>query len=189
MVNGNKKPVVRRRTIKTRVTHKNDQVLKEKEVRVVYNDGDTHLVKFEKALQMAEEAGYDLVVVAEEANPPVVKIMDFGKELYRQAKAEKKNKQNAVKNKEVKFSPHIEDNDYKVKIDHIKKFLDKKMRVKVSMYFRGRDMAHKELGIEVLNRVVEDVEGVGKVDVPIKSSGRNCFLTLVPEQVMKNDGI
>jgi translation initiation factor IF-3 len=132
-------------------------------------------------LQLAECDGLDLVVVAEASVPPVVKPMDFNKEKYRQAKSTKKGKKTVVKNKEVKFSPHIEENDYRVKLDRIKKFLDKKMRVKVSVYFKGRQITHKDSGIEVLNRVIKEVEGVGKVDSPVKANGRNVFMVLIAD--------
>ena len=172
--------------INTRVVKRNDQALKGKQVRVVNASGDAKVVDFNKAIQMAENAGLDLVAVAENSNPPVVRMMDYGKEQYRQAKAEKKNKQQVTKNKEVKFTACIEDHDYNVKVNQIKKFLDKKMRVRVTIFFKGREMSRsesqrKESGQEIFDRVIADVEGLGKVDVPPKISGRNMFMTLVHE--------
>jgi len=119
--------------------------------------------------------------VSEDSDPPVLKVMDYGKEQYKKAKAEKKNKQSSNKTKEVKFSPSIEKNDYNVKIGQIEKFLKKNMKVKVSLFFKGRQITHQDQGLEVLNQIVSDVAEFGKVDVPIKSGGRSLFLVLAPE--------
>jgi translation initiation factor IF-3 len=117
-------------------------------------------------MQLAEEAGLDLVEISPNASPPVVKIMDFGKFKYEQQKreSEARKKQKIIEIKEVKFRPNTDTNDYEVKMRNVFKFLENGDKVKVTLRFRGREMAHQNLGRELLERVAEDTKEYGKVE-------------------------
>jgi translation initiation factor IF-3 len=140
------------------------------------------IVSLDEARQRAEEAGLDLVEVAPEARPPVCKLMDYGKYRYEeQRKArEARKKQHTVSVKEVKFRPGIEDHDYDFKTRHVRRFLEDGDKVKVTMMFRGRQVAHPELGLEVLERIVADVEDVGKIESQPTREGRTMNMVLAP---------
>ena len=134
------------------------------------------------ALKFAQVAGLDLVEVAPQAVPPVCRIMDFGKYRYEQTKQEKeaKKKQHAIKNKEIKYRPTIEDHDYQTKMKQIITFLGKGSKIKVTLAFRGREMAHLELGEKLLNRIGKDVEGHGAVESKPKLMGRFYVMVIAP---------
>ena len=135
-----------------------------------------------KALQLAEEAELDLVEISPNANPPVCKIMDFGKFKYEQQKreSEARKKQKVIEVKEVKFRPNTDTHDYEVKMRSVFKFLEKGDKVKVTLRFRGREMAHINLGRDLLERVAEDVKDAGKVENMPKMEGRQMVMMIGP---------
>lgn len=129
---------------------------------------------------MAEEAGYDLVEVAPNADPPVCRIMDFGKYRYELAKKEKdqKKKQHVIQKKEIRLRPKTEDHDFLHKIRHARKFLEDGNRLKITIMFRGRELVYKEFGYNLLNRVQEELSDIAKVDKGPIEEGRNLVLFL-----------
>lgn len=135
-----------------------------------------------RAMQMADDAGLDLVEISPNATPPVCKIMDFGKFKYEQQKkeAEARKKQKTIEVKEVKFRPNTDTHDYEVKMRNVYKFLENGDKVKVTLRFRGREMAHLNLGRELLERVAEDVDGKGKVENMPKMEGRQMIMMIGP---------
>jgi translation initiation factor IF-3 len=138
----------------------------------------------EDALRLAEEVGLDLVEISPNANPPVCKIMDFGKYKYEQQKkaVEAKKKQKVIEVKEVKFRPNIDKHDYDVKMRNVTRFLEDGDKVKVTLRFRGREMAHQELGREVLERIAADAEDLGKVESMPKMEGRQMIMVIGPHK-------
>jgi translation initiation factor IF-3 len=133
-----------------------------------------------EAMSMAEEAGLDLVEISPNADPPVCKIMDFGKFKYEQQKreAEARKKQKIIEIKEVKFRPGTDVHDYEVKMRNVIKFLENGDKVKVTLRFRGREMAHQNLGLELLNRVRDDVGELGKVESMPRLEGRQMVMMI-----------
>ena len=132
----------------------------------------------------AEKAGLDLVEISPQADPPVCKIMNYGKYRYelQKKKHEAKKNQKVVELKEIKFRPSIEQNDYLVKLKMIQKFLNDGNKVKVSMRFRGREMAHQEHGLHIFQKLQADVEDIGKVEQSAKSEGVHVVMILGPKQ-------
>lgn len=150
-------------------------------IRVVGPEGNqVGVMDTKEALAFAQEAGLDLVEVAPQARPPVCRIMDFGKYVYEQQKKAKDSKGSSSKTKEVKFRPRVEQHDYETKLRHAEEFLDKGNKVKLSLFFRGREMAFKELGFETINRAISDLETMGHVDSPPKLVGRNINTMISP---------
>lgn len=135
-----------------------------------------------EALDLAMKINLDLVEVAPDADPPVCRIMDFGKYRYEQTKKEKeaKKKQHVVRVKEMKFHPNIEDHDYGVKLRHIVEFLNKGNKVKVTLAFRGREFSHMEYGKRLLERLVTDVSQTGAVEQSAKLYGKNMIVVIGP---------
>lgn len=133
-------------------------------------------------MDMAMNAGLDLVEISPNANPPVCKIMDFGKFKYEQQKreSEARKKQKIIEVKEVKFRPNTDTNDYDVKMRNVFKFLDNGDKVKVTLRFRGREMAHQELGRNLLERVASDVKEIGKIENMPKMEGRQMVMMIGP---------
>ncbi len=131
---------------------------------------------------MAHEAGLDLVEISPNATPPVCKIMDFGKFKYEQQKreSEARKKQKIIEVKEVKFRPNTDTNDYEVKMRNVYKFLEAGDKVKITLRFRGREMAHQNLGRQLLERVAEDVKDLGKVENMPKMEGRQMVMMIGP---------
>ncbi|WP_204115116.1 translation initiation factor IF-3 [Shimia biformata] len=153
------------------------------EIRLIGADGENvGVVHPREALAMAEEAGLDLVEISPNANPPVCKIMDFGKFKYEQQKreSEARKKQKIIEVKEVKFRPNTDTHDYDVKMRNVFKFLENGDKVKVTLRFRGREMAHLNLGRELLERVAEDVKDIGKVENMPKMEGRQMIMMIGP---------
>ncbi|WP_083806053.1 translation initiation factor IF-3 [Desulfurispirillum indicum] len=153
------------------------------EMRVVLDSGEMlGVLTREEALEAAHNRGLDLVEVAPAAKPPVCKIMDFGKFAYEQSKKQKEAKKNQklIVIKEVKFRPKIEEHDYNFKLKHAQRFLEDGAKVKVTIMYRGREMAHTEIGREILNKVVADMEGLCTVEAPPKLEGRNMTMMLAP---------
>ena len=153
------------------------------DIRLIGADGENvGVVSPERALDMAVDAGLDLVEISPNANPPVCKIMDFGKFKYEQQKreSEARKKQKIIEIKEVKFRPNTDKNDYDVKMRNVFKFLDNGDKVKVTLRFRGREMAHQNLGRELLERVAEDTKDHGKVENFPKMEGRQMIMMIGP---------
>ncbi len=153
-------------------------------LRVIAPDGEQlGIMTVDEALAAAEQRGLDLVEVAPLARPPVCRIMDFGKFKFEQAKAERaaKKKQRSIDLKEIKFRPGIDDHDFDFKCRHAKEFLAEGNKVKVTMMFRGRQMAHPELGKLVLDRVAEALAEVGKVEQDAKLEGKNMTMLMTPK--------
>jgi translation initiation factor IF-3 len=140
------------------------------------------VVNIRAAMQMAEEAEVDLVEIAPLAKPPVCKIMDFGKFKYQEAKKahEAKLKQKQVQVKEVKFRPGTDDNDYKIKLRNLVKFLEEGDKAKITLRFRGREMAHQEFGMRMLERIKGDLVEVAQVEQFPKMEGRQLIMVLAP---------
>ena len=153
-------------------------------VRVIADDGaQLGVLSIDEALAAAQERGLDLVEVAPLARPPVVKIMDYGKFKFEQAKAARaaKKKQHVIHLKEVKYRPGIDDHDFDFKTLHAREFLESGNKVKVTMMYRGRQMAHIELGREVLDRVAIELKDIGKIEQEPRLEGRNMSMVLAPK--------
>ncbi|MCG8311979.1 MAG: translation initiation factor IF-3 [Pseudomonadales bacterium] len=154
------------------------------EVRLIGVDGEQiGIVSISEAKSAAEEAGLDLVEIASTSEPPVCKVMDFGKHLFEEKKkrAEAKKKQKQTQVKEIKFRPGTEEGDYQVKLRNLKRFLTDGDKAKVTLRFRGREMAHQELGMELLERVEKDLEEFGSVEQRPKMEGRQMIMVLGPK--------
>lgn len=153
-------------------------------VRVIGADGSQlGILEVDAALRMAEDLGLDLVEVAATARPPVVRIMDYGKykfEMAKQARQAKK-KQHVIELKEVKYRPGIDDHDFDTKTRHARRFLEEKNKVKVTMMFRGRQVAHPELGQAVLERVATALADVGKIESAGRLEGKSMTMILAPK--------
>ena len=157
-------------------------------VRVISDSGEQlGILSIDDALAAARERGLDLVEVAPTARPPVVKIMDYGKYKFEQKKAASaaKKKQHVIQVKEVKFRPGISEHDFEFKTRHARNFLTEGNKVKLTMMFRGRQVAHPELGREVLDRVVEELADVGKPETVPKQEGRNMTMVIAPRPAGK----
>ncbi len=127
---------------------------------------------------MASSIGLDLVLISENANPPVGKIVDYGQYMYQQKKKEKQSRRTAQVTKEVKMSPKISNHDYQVRVDKTIKFLSKRYKVKVNIFFRGREIVHHSLGVKLIKRFIEDVKEYGTADADIAKSGRSIIATI-----------
>ena len=152
-------------------------------MRLIVETGENvGVVSQPDALERAKNAGLDLVEVSPGANPPVCKIMDYGKYKFQEQKkaAEARKKQKTVEIKEIKMRPAIDDHDYQVKLRAIKRFFDDGDKVKVTLRFKGREMAHQELGMAVLQRVKSDTEHFAKVEAEPKLEGRQMLMVLAP---------
>jgi len=141
------------------------------------------VVSIRDALMAAEDAGLDLVEVSPNAEPPVCKILDYGKFKYEAQKkaAEARKKQKIIEVKEIKLRPNIDDNDYGVKMKSARRFLEEGDKVKVTMRFRGREMAHQEIGMSVLVKVRDDLQELSKVEQMPKLEGRQMVMVLAPK--------
>ncbi|OGC85632.1 MAG: translation initiation factor IF-3 [candidate division Zixibacteria bacterium RBG_16_43_9] len=154
------------------------------QVRLIDTTGEQiGIVPTREALRMALEKGFDLVEISPTAKPPVCKIMDYGKykyELNKKAKSAKK-KQHIIQMKEMRLRPKIEEHDYQFKLKHIQEFLEEGNKVKVFVEFRGREMAHQELGHKIIQRLEEDLKDLGIIEQKAKMEGRNLSLTFMPK--------
>ncbi|MCK0119619.1 MAG: translation initiation factor IF-3 [Yoonia sp.] len=153
------------------------------EIRLIGADGENvGVVTPDRAMGMAADAGLDLVEISPNANPPVCKIMDFGKFKYETQKkeAEARKKQKIIEIKEVKFRPNTDTNDYNVKMRNVFKFLENGDKVKVTLRYRGREMAHQDLGRQLLERVAEDTKEAGRVENFPKMEGRQMVMLIGP---------
>ena len=140
------------------------------------------VVPIEKALRLAADADLDLVEVAPTSKPPVAKIMDFGKFKYQQQKKlqEARKKQTTVQIKEIKVRPKTDEHDYQTKLKHIRRFLEDGDRCKVTVFFRGREIVHKDRGVAVIDRVIEETKDIARVDQEPKPEGRTLQMLLAP---------
>jgi translation initiation factor IF-3 len=157
--------------------------IRAREVRVIDADGtQLGVLSLHEAIRAAQSRGVDLVEVAPTATPPVCRLEDYGRYLYRKAKEDKKTRghQHASKVKEVQLSPSIDPHDFGIKLKHAVDFLSEEMKVKVVLKFRGREMAHKEIGFQVVQKLIKDVEAYGQPDAVPKLTGRNIVLMLSP---------
>ncbi len=157
--------------------------IRESEIRLIGPDGENVGVTTpEEGMRLAAEAGLDLVEISPNARPPVCKVMDYGKFKYEQQKreSEARKKQKTIEVKEVKFRPNTDTHDYNVKLRNVVRFLENGDKVKVTMRFRGREMAHQNLGLELLRRVAADVEEIGKVENMPRLEGRQMVMMIGP---------
>ncbi|MEA4953947.1 MAG: translation initiation factor IF-3 [Pseudoflavonifractor sp.] len=168
-------------TISSNKGHQINEEIRDKEVRLVSADGEQlGILSAREALEKAEEAGMDLVKISPNAVPPVCKLMDYGKFKFEQTKREKEAKKNqhVVEIKEVRMSPSIDVNDFNVKLRNAQKFLSEGDRVKVTVRFRGREMAHTEIGRDLLLKFVEQCAEVANMDKEPKLDGRHMSIFL-----------
>jgi translation initiation factor IF-3 len=159
-----------------------NQRIRAREVRVILSSTGQQLgiMKIQDALRAAQQAGLDLVEVAPTAAPPVCRIVDFGKFKYELAKHEKDKKHATSKLKEIKFRVNISPHDYETKLRHAEEFLDKSNKVRTQLQFRGRENAHKELGMDLMRKISEDLVTMANVEQPPKLLGRAITMTLAP---------
>ncbi|XOD70449.1 MAG: translation initiation factor IF-3 [Sodalis sp. (in: enterobacteria)] len=156
------------------------------EVRLTGINGEqAGIVTLNEALRKAEETGVDLVEISPNAEPPVCRIMDYGKFLYERSKStkEQKKKQKIIQVKEIKFRPGTDESDYQVKLRNLVRFLEDGNKSKITMRFRGREMAHQQIGIDVLNRVRKDLSELAMVEsFPSKIESRQMIMVLAPKK-------
>jgi translation initiation factor IF-3 len=155
------------------------------EVRLIDVDGNqAGIVSIREALRAAEESGYDLVEISPTAKPPVCRIMDYGKYLFEISKkqAEAKKKQKQVQVKELKFRPTTEEGDYQVKLRNLLKFLSNGDKVKITLRFRGREVAHQELGMKILARIQQDTTDFAIIEQQAKREGKQLLMVLSPKK-------
>ncbi len=170
-------------TIAQNKAHRLNEEITVPEIRLQGADGEQlGIVSVRQALQMAEEAGVDLVEIAPMAKPPVCRIMDYGKFKYQEQKRahEAKLKQKQVQVKEIKLRPGTDENDYQIKLRNMIRFLEEEDKVKVTLRFRGREMAHQEFGMRQLERIKADLEAVGQVEQMPKMEGRQMIMIIGP---------
>ncbi|GLS84525.1 translation initiation factor IF-3 [Paraferrimonas haliotis] len=163
----------------------NDEIRGLTEVRLNNQDGEAvGIVSLREAQNLADEAGLDLVEISPNAEPPVCRIMDYGKFLFEKAKAKKeqKKKQKQIQVKEVKFRPGTDEGDYQVKLRNLNRFLEGGDKAKVTLRFRGREMAHQDLGIKLLNRIKDDLAEIAVVEAFPKMEGRQAVMVLAPKK-------
>ena len=162
-----------------------NELIHAREVRVIGAGGEQlGILQRNEAIAMAREIGCDLVEVSSNATPPVCRIMDYGKFKYEQQKKKQdaKKRQAVVQVKEIKVRPKTDEHDYETKLKHIRSFLEDGDRCKVTVFFRGREIVHKDRGIEILERIVKDLEDVGKVEQEPRAEGRTLQMLVVPKK-------
>ncbi|MEW6616594.1 MAG: translation initiation factor IF-3 [Thermodesulfobacteriota bacterium] len=162
-----------------------NEKIKAPEVRVISSEGkQLGIMPLKEALSVAMEDGLDLVEVAPNSNPPVCRVMDYGKFKYKQSKKihEAKKSQTTFQVKEVKIRPNTEDHDIEYKVGHIKRFLGSGNKAKVYIVFKGREIAYREMGVNILNKIAEEVKDMGVVEQQPKLEGRNMAIVIAPKQ-------
>lgn len=167
------------------VTHQLNEEIRDKELRLIGNEGEQlGIMSADEALKIADEQGLDLVKISPQAVPPVCKLMDYGKYRFEQGKREKEARKNqhVVEIKEIRMSPGIDTGDFNVKLKNAQKFLTDGNRVKVSVRFRGREMAHTDIGKKLLDKFAEQCAEVSSVDKGAKLEGRNMSMFLSPKK-------
>jgi translation initiation factor IF-3 len=163
-------------------TRRNEQI-RAREVRVIGADGEQlGILNRNDAIAAAKESGLDLVEVAAAAEPPVCRIMDYGKFKYeaQKKKQEAKKRQTVIQIKEIKLRPKTDEHDYQTKVNHIRRFIEDGDRCKVTIFFRGREIVHKDRGQAMLDRVVDDTKNIAKVEQEARAEGRTLHMMLVP---------
>ena len=161
---------------------RNDQI-RAREVRLIGAESEQlGIVDRNEALQMARDAGLDLVEVAAAADPPVCRIMDYGRFKYeaQKKKQEAKKRQTVIQIKEIKLRPKTDEHDYQTKVNHIRRFIEDGDRCKVTIFFRGREIVHKDRGQTMLDRGVEDTKDIAKMEQEARAEGRTLFMMLAP---------
>ena len=164
--------------------HQINEEIRDKEVRLISDDGEQlGIVPIQQAQDIAVEKGMDLVKIAPQAKPPVCKIMDYGKFRFEQAKREKEARKNqrVVEIKEVRLSLNIDTHDFETKKNHALRFISEGNKVKASIRFRGREMGHPELGLEIMRRFADAMSEVANVEKPAKLEGRTMLMFLAPK--------
>jgi translation initiation factor IF-3 len=172
---------MRRDSDRARINHQ----ISVQEVRLIDAEGEqVGIVSTREALRAAEEAGLDLVEISPTAKPPVCRIMDYGKYLFEISKkqAEAKKKQKQIQVKELKFRPTTEEGDYQVKLRNLIRFLEHGDKVKITLRFRGREVAHQDLGMKILDRLQQDTAEFGVVEQQAKREGRQLMMVLSPKK-------
>ena len=158
-----------------------DRNLHGRQVRLITQDNEqAGIVKFEDALALAQRAGLDLVLVPSKTTPPVTRIMDYGKYVFEESKRAREARKNQVapKLKEIKLRPAIDDNDLNTKVKHAKDFLLHGDKVKVLLQFRGREMSHQDIGMQIMNRFIKELEEIAKLDSPVRQE-KKIFYTIL----------
>lgn len=162
-----------------------NEMIRAREVRVIGAEGEQlGILPRNDAIAAAKEAGLDLVEVAAQAEPPVCRIMDYGKFRYEQQKKKQdaRKRQTVVQIKEIKVRPKTDDHDYETKVRHIRRFIEEGDRCKVTVFFRGREIVHKDRGASILERVVQDTQDIAKVEQEPRAEGRTLQMLLVPKK-------
>jgi translation initiation factor IF-3 len=165
--------------------HNINEEIRAREVRLTGADGEAvGIVSLDEAVRAAEAAGMDLVEISPNAEPPVCRVMDYGKFLYEKSKnaKEQKKKQKQIQVKEVKFRPGTDEGDYQVKLRNLVRFLEEGNKAKVTLRFRGREMAHQNLGFDLLNRIKDDLQELAVVEAFPKMEGRQAVMVLAPKK-------
>jgi translation initiation factor IF-3 len=164
-----------------------NEAIRAREVRAVFPDGSVEVLSTSAAVRKAQELGLDLILIAPTAEPPVAKAMDYGQWQYEQKKKqhEAKKKQHIIQVKELKFRPNTDDHDYDFKKNHAIRFLKDGNRVKAVVQFRGREIAHVDLGKKLLLRFAEDLAGVGSIEGQPRLEGRNAHVIISPVKEQK----
>lgn len=167
---------------KPRIRENVNEAIRAREVRAVFPDGTVEIMPTPAAVRKAQDMGLDLIVIAPTAEPPVAKAMDYGQWQYENKKKqhEAKKKQHVIQVKELKFRPNTDDHDYEFKKNHAIRFLKEGNRVKAVVQFRGREIAHVDLGKNLLLRFAQDLQGHGSVEGQPKLEGRNAHIILSP---------
>lgn len=157
--------------------------IRAREVRVITDDGQqAGILPLQEALRLAQEKGLDLVEVAPNADPPVCRVMDFGKFKYEQQKKqqEARKKQTTVQLKEIKVRPKTDEHDYQTKLKHAKRFLEAGDRCKITVFFRGREIVHKDRGETMLERFISDLQDIGRLEQEARAEGRTMNIIMAP---------
>ncbi|MDR1856244.1 MAG: translation initiation factor IF-3 [Desulfovibrio sp.] len=178
-------PNVRNRRDLPQDSVRRNEMIRARELRVIGADGEQlGILQRADAIALAKEAGLDLVEVASTSEPPVCRIMDYGKFKYEQQKKkqEAKKRQTVVQIKEIKVRPKTDDHDYETKLRHVRRFLEEGDRCKISVFFRGREIVHKDRGQTILDRFVKDLAEVGKVEQEPHAEGRTLQMLMVPKK-------
>lgn len=165
-----------------RIRENVNEAIRVREVRAVFPDGSAEIMPTPAAVRRAQEMGLDLILIAPTAEPPVAKAMDYGQWQYEQKKKqhEAKKKQHVIQVKELKFRPNTDDHDYDFKKEHAIRFLKEGNRVKAVVQFRGREIAHTDLGRKLLLRFAEDLNGIGTIEGQPRLEGRNAHVIISP---------
>lgn len=171
-----------RRDVPQDSVRRNEQI-RAREVRLIGAEGEQlGIISRNDAIALAKEKGLDLVEVAATADPPVCRVMDYGKYKYEQQKKkqEAKKRQTVVQIKEIKVRPKTDEHDYQTKLKHVRRFLEEGDRCKVTVFFRGREIVHKDRGLTILDRFVEETKDIARLDQEARAEGRTLQMMLAP---------